>query len=222
MDTKKKQRTAWGGKWTEHKLNAFEKYVNAYLTIMNKHRDKNRWKLIYFDAFAGSGSRYSKQKAVDSRPFPESLGIEDADLTVYKGAAERVVCIKQRGFAYYYFIETDKKSRNELEKKLNALNHDNKLKLIFREKEEIRNYFYKEINTNGLFGVEAEIRKNEEPITRITELYIQRLRNLFPQVTDKPLEMRNSKNCPIYHFVFASNNIAAKKIAGDIIGKGVE
>ena len=25
----------WGGKWTEEKLDAFEKYVNAYLTIMN-------------------------------------------------------------------------------------------------------------------------------------------------------------------------------------------
>lgn len=25
----------WGGQWTEEKLDAFEKYVNAYLTIMN-------------------------------------------------------------------------------------------------------------------------------------------------------------------------------------------
>jgi three-Cys-motif partner protein len=300
VSTTKNRKIAWGGSWTEHKLDAFGKYVKAYLTIMNKHRDKHRWKLIYFDAFAGSGSRYSEQETLDSLSFLESLGIEKADLTVYKGAAERAVCLEQRGFDYYYFIEADEQSRNELERKLNNLNHDNKLKLVFRgndaneqisimaeamkkdkklfaltlldpfgmqvewssiknlegtntdlwilipsgviinrlidkngalthrekltsffgmTEEEIRNHFYREVNNNGLFGVEAEIRKIEEPITRIAGLYIQRLKELFQYVTDKPLEMRNRKNCPIYHFVFASNNAVAKKIAGDIIGK---
>lgn len=32
--------SSWGGQWTEEKLDAFEKYVNAYLTIMNASRDK--------------------------------------------------------------------------------------------------------------------------------------------------------------------------------------
>ena len=50
--------SSWGGAWTEEKLNAFEKYVNAYLTIMNKYRGQYDWKLIYFDGFAGSGSRF--------------------------------------------------------------------------------------------------------------------------------------------------------------------
>ena len=49
----------WGGSWTEEKLDAFTKYVNAYLTIMNKNRDRYGWKLIYFDGFAGSGSRHN-------------------------------------------------------------------------------------------------------------------------------------------------------------------
>ena len=30
----------WGGQWTEEKLDTFAKYVNAYLKIMNSHRDK--------------------------------------------------------------------------------------------------------------------------------------------------------------------------------------
>ncbi len=47
----------WGGLWTEEKLDTFTKYVNAYLTIMNKQRNKYGWVLIYFDGFAGSGSR---------------------------------------------------------------------------------------------------------------------------------------------------------------------
>ena len=38
----------WGGRWTEDKLDAFEKYVNAYLTIMNTHREKYGWKLLYY------------------------------------------------------------------------------------------------------------------------------------------------------------------------------
>ena len=35
-----KKGQTWGGDWTEEKLTAFSKYVNAYLTIMNKYRDK--------------------------------------------------------------------------------------------------------------------------------------------------------------------------------------
>jgi three-Cys-motif partner protein len=289
----------WGGNWTEQKLNAFEKYVNAYLTIMNKHRDKR--KLIYFDAFAGSGSRNAKETQEENQSFFDECDVTRDELSVYKGAAERVVCIDQRGFDYYYFIETDENARNELEKKLNILNHNNKLKLIFRSSDaneqigimadamkidkklfaltlldpfgmqvewssikklagtntdlwilipsgviinrlldregklthidklvsffgmtetEIRDYFYKERKTEqGLFGSEAQIRKIEKPIKRITELYIERLKLLFPQVTDRPLEMINSRNCPIYHFAFASNNLTAKNIASDIIGR---
>lgn len=45
---------SWGWRWTEEKLDAFEKYVNAYLTIINKHRDRYQWRLICFDGYAGN------------------------------------------------------------------------------------------------------------------------------------------------------------------------
>lgn len=32
--------SSWGGQWTEEMLDVFEKYVNAYLTILNASRDK--------------------------------------------------------------------------------------------------------------------------------------------------------------------------------------
>ncbi|RLD59985.1 MAG: hypothetical protein DRJ01_10465 [Bacteroidetes bacterium] len=50
----------WGGPWTEKKLEAFSKYVWSYLTIMKKFP---YWKTIYFDGFAGSGTREKKKNA---------------------------------------------------------------------------------------------------------------------------------------------------------------
>ena len=111
----------WGGPWTEEKLNAFEKYVNAYLTIMNRYRDSNEWKLIYFDGFAGSGSRIERNEGEESELlntlFTDSL-LEKDELEVYKGAAERVLGISQRGFDYYYFIDKDKEASLKLEHQL--------------------------------------------------------------------------------------------------------
>ena len=43
----------WGGHWTEQKLDAFTKYVEAYLTILGKHEYRET---IYFDGFTGSMS----------------------------------------------------------------------------------------------------------------------------------------------------------------------
>jgi three-Cys-motif partner protein len=286
----------WGGPWTEQKLDAFEKYVKAYLTIMNKHRDKNSWKLIYFDAFAGSGSRETKQKE------KETLGLFDIteeDVTVYRGAAERVINIDLRGFDYYYFIESDEASKLELEKRLETANAEKKLELRFRygdaneylkkladtmkkdarlhsltiidpfgmqvnwesikqlegtktdlwalipsgviinrlldgnralksikkltsffglTEDEIKDYFYKKNTNIGLFEID-EYQKISGSIQKIAELYIKQLHNVFPEVTNKPLVLHNSRNVPIYHFAFAANIPVAKKIATDIIGK---
>jgi hypothetical protein len=82
----------WGGLWTQQKLNIFEKYLNAYLTIMNKWRDKQGWKLIYFDGFAGSGTRKTENNNTElmASLFDSS---HIGDINVYKGAAERVLDI---------------------------------------------------------------------------------------------------------------------------------
>ena len=93
-----KNKDEWGGTWTEEKLADFEKYVRAYLTIMNKYRDISHWKLIYLDAFAGSGMRESKKTSY-------VLFDESNECDVYQGAAERVLAIPLRGFDYYYFVD---------------------------------------------------------------------------------------------------------------------
>jgi len=111
----------WGGQWTEEKLDAFEKYVNAYLTIMNSFREKNKWKFIFFDGFAGSGSRNEAKKEDNSELLQELFRdycLDEAELETYKGAAERVLSIPQKGFDFYYFVDKDPESSTMLKQRL--------------------------------------------------------------------------------------------------------
>ncbi|MFQ5640571.1 MAG: three-Cys-motif partner protein TcmP [bacterium] len=118
----------WGGPWTEIKLNAFEGYVRAYLKIMKKRK---YWKTIYFDGFAGTGSRKSK----------ESLDIENFEITkdeelMYRGAAERVVRMTAPSiFDFYYFIEKSRKNLEQLKSKLRQIPEATGKKLSFRSED---------------------------------------------------------------------------------------
>ena len=286
---------SWGGSWTERKLLAFEKYVRAYLTILNKYRDKYNWKLVYFDGFAGSGSRGEEEKADSSKT---SLFDEyEVEEKLYQGAAERVLKLDVRGFDYYYFIERNPEALGQLKSKLEAIPSEGKLafrsedanveirnlakgfkehkelrglvlldpfgmqldwstleqlkgcnvdlwillpsgviinrlldrkgKLLFLDKlqkffglteAEIREFFYEKKKEMTLFGEEEITTKQQNAVQRIAELYTSRLKTLFTQVVDKPLVLYNDHSAPIFHFVFASNNPTAKKIAKEIIG----
>ena len=292
---------AWGGAWTEEKLIAFAKYVKAYLTIMNKYRDRYNWKLIYFDGFAGSGSRGEEPDVNEIQPslFDDSeIEISNSEFEVYTGAAERVLKIDTRGFDYYYFNEKDEVARTALQEKLrvyetsnarysyrsndanlelkklsNALLVNRNLKalvlldpfgmqldweaistlkecgadvwilvptgviitrlldrqgkLLLSDKlekffglsiEEIKNFFYETKIDNTLFGDELKCTKLPNTVQRIAELYVIRLKEIFKYVTDKPLVLNNTRGVPIFHFVFASNNRNATKIANHIAG----
>jgi len=291
--------TSWGNTWTENKLNAFTKYVNAYLTIMDNNKGKYGWKTIYFDGFAGSGDLKKKGALTPIETddlFLLDFGIEEAETKIYKGAAERVLNIRKK-FDYYYFIDLNKNSLERLQEKLKpynmdyclqfregdanenikklaeALNKDKKLKalvlldpfgmqinwesiellkeiasdvwilipsgviinrLLDRKgdlvninklcsffgmtEDEIRKEFYTEKVNQTLFGEETKIQKSQEPIRKITNLYIKKLQSVWKYVTKEPLIMKNTKNVEIFHFAFASNKQAGLKIAKDIIG----
>ncbi|MCL2220197.1 MAG: three-Cys-motif partner protein TcmP [Chitinispirillia bacterium] len=109
----------WGSDWTIAKLDAFKKYVDAYLTIMEVHKHKGNWLTLYFDGFAGSGDCGAEKGSVKAKA--ESLlldfGIEEADTEIYKGAAERVLELKKK-FNYYYFIDLDEQSLKKLQERL--------------------------------------------------------------------------------------------------------
>jgi three-Cys-motif partner protein len=278
----------WGGAWTEKKLDAFSKYVDAYLAILHRHP---YWQTIYFDGFAGSGSRKDRKS-----PQYEQLLITLEEERVYKGAAERVLRL-HNSFDYYYFIDKQK-SLDKLQAKLSGLPEAKDKTLVFREndcnkelrrlahamqsddfaalvlldpfgmdvewdsiaslketrtdiwillptgvivnrlldrayklshierleqffglpEEEIKAEFYKESAQINLFGEESKlVSKVENSIHHVAELYIRQLKSVWNYVTEIPLVLRNSRNVPIYHFVFASNNQTARKIAEEII-----
>lgn len=295
MNKVSEPRIGWGGNWTGTKLEAFENYVNAYLTIMNAQKKKySGWPTtIYFDGFAGSGERISPTKE-ENNLFSDYL-IEE-ELAVYKGSAERVLSLNQR-FEHYFFIDNDKKAIDNLKQKLSDSNListncnfisddvnkqlirlsaflnsqkaalvlldpfgmqidwssieilkdkrvdlwilipsgviinrflDRKGKLIFSNKlqsffglteEEIRKRFYETEKVETLFGSEDVVIKIDDSVAQIAELYIEKLKKIWKYVSEKPLILLNTKNVPIYHFIFASNNQTASKIARQIIEK---
>ena len=299
---------SWGGKWTEEKLDAFEKYVKAYLTIMNSYRDVYGWKLLYFDGFAGSGSRTQEEDNEEAKEAQDLFGEEVTveDIKVYQGAAERVVKIesdKMRSFDYYYFVDKNEENCKLLDEKLSqyeitgrrhhlnsdandavkrlantlrnnsnckalafldpfgmqinwesieslkdlsvdlwilvptgviinrllerkvdwekGLAHAEKLKSFFgMSEEEIKSFFYTEKREQTLFGNdEMVITKAENSIRKIAQLYVKRLQDVLPYVTEEPLVLYNTHNVPIYHLVFAAKNKTAMKIAQEIIKK---
>lgn len=113
----------WGGPWTEEKLDAFEKYVKAYLTIMNPRREQYGWTLCYFDGFAGNGTRTEEEQGEEIAAMANLFGEEvtQEELYVYRGAAERVVRIEEqgiKGFDTYFFIDNDENNVNALREHL--------------------------------------------------------------------------------------------------------
>ena len=85
--------------------------------------------------------------------------------------------------------------------------------------EEIEAIFYKDISEETLFGSVEGIQKITDPISKILEIYIRQLKTIWRFVTESPLILRNSKNTPIFHLLFASNNKTALKIASEIVEK---
>jgi len=304
------QHRGWGGAWTEEKLDCFEKYVRAYLTIMNKYRYRFGWKLLYFDGFAGSGSREQREDTDQKMQSLFGEDVSDKETRLYEGAAERVVKIGMRstGFDYYYFIDKYEENITLLENKLS--HYPTKGTKVFRPgdaNEELRklaDFMHKDANlpfgnitkqnmkclclldpfgmsidwesivklagksvdlwilvptgsivnrliqrdgtlrfpetltrffglpeeairerlttseeVTDLFGSRTVVRKTEDAISAIAQLYCEQLGTLFENVTQEPLVLRNEKNVPIFHFVCASDNATACKIAKQIIDK---
>lgn len=292
----------FGGSWTEDKLEAFEKYVKAYLKILNKQKSRFNWQIIYFDGFAGFGERIDmlpKQYSLFDLIFNEE---DKEEYSIYKGSVERVLSLPEPfRFDWYYFIETNSKYVENLKKLVNKKYKFLEDKIVFREDdcnnqlkklanlqkknkkyrslilldpfglqvkwnsikqlkgtksdiwillpsgvainrmlprngvikhkdiledifgktiEELKNIFYSEYRQRTIFNeIEKKMVKKPDAINKIVEVYVEQLRSIWQFVTNEPLVLFNSKNVPIFHFIFASNNENGFKIASQIIGK---
>ncbi len=85
-------------------------------------------------------------------------------------------------------------------------------------KEDILSHFYNEKMVQTLFGEEKVVSKEENAIEKSAKLYSKRLNNLFRFVSE-PYILKNKSNSVMFHFLMASNNRTAVKIANQIVKK---
>ncbi len=88
----------FGGNWTEEKLNIFTSYLDAYLIALQKQK----FKKIYIDAFAGTGE----------------IVTSDGEHCLV-GSAKRALAADKK-FDRYFFIEGDEKKAVELREMVNT------------------------------------------------------------------------------------------------------
>ena len=82
--------TGFGGPWTEEKLDILKKYLYAYTTAL-----KNQpFRLIYIDAFAGTGE-------------VELTSADEGKKEFIEGSARIAVDVDDKPFDEYIFIEKD-------------------------------------------------------------------------------------------------------------------
>ena len=92
-------KTQFGGSWTIEKLEILERYLDAYTTVLKN----TPFKLLYIDAFAGSGKL-------------ELRGRDNQDaITFLSGSAERALDIDSRPFDKLIFVDKDTDLCQQLE-----------------------------------------------------------------------------------------------------------
>lgn len=106
----------FGGPWSKDKLNKVEDYIRTYLIAMSRQR----WNLVYIDAFAGSG--YQKLPDGDgyTRSFFESDDAREARSFI-AGSAMRAIAASEgalseghQGFSWFVFIDKSQDTLNTL------------------------------------------------------------------------------------------------------------
>ena len=267
----------FGGDWTIEKLEILEKYLNAYTTALQS----KSFKLIYIDAFAGSGTINLKNDD-DARSF-------------YEGSVLKAIKVQNKSFDRLLFIENDLEQCGRLAQ-LRQKHHDrdirvekfdanfflrDKLKMNWREwrgvlfldpfATEVEWATIKKIagfealdawilfpisaiarilpvkqppegvlanSLNRIFSdgqwqelyskspqmalFDEDPHQREQGVNKIINLYKGKLKTLFSdRFMEKTKTFKNSKNSPLFEFIFCAGHprgaILAKKIAGHIL-----
>ena len=98
MDQVAEPSASYGGSWTLEKLGILERYLDAYTTTLKNQS----FKLMYIDAFAGTGQ--------------VMLSNDDGDATSFlRGSVQRAIEIENKPFDKLIFIEKDPARCTDLE-----------------------------------------------------------------------------------------------------------
>jgi three-Cys-motif partner protein len=101
----------FGGLWTQKKLDALKKYLQAYTKIFKKDQRRARfYSISYVDAFAGSGSLKTPEPGPLIADLPE---LEESVNEYRKGSVRRALEVDPP-FDKYLFIEKNAKKCAEL------------------------------------------------------------------------------------------------------------
>lgn len=85
------------------------------------------------------------------------------------------------------------------------------------DRKEIIRQFYRQVKLATLFGEKNNLLlKERDTVEKLGRLYAQRLKEVFKYVSES-FVMRNSTNSIMYHFMMATNNATALKIANNVI-----
>ena len=90
----------FGGDWTLQKLDILAKYLNAYTTALKNQPSQDRpFKLVYIDAFAGTGH-------IDQDFGDDPVSQKDRN-NLIMGSAARALHVTDRRFDHLLFVESD-------------------------------------------------------------------------------------------------------------------
>ncbi|WP_017926558.1 three-Cys-motif partner protein TcmP [Thioalkalivibrio sp. HL-Eb18] len=106
-----------GGHWTETKLDALEKYLNAYLSILKGNSRAQFLRTHYVDAFAGSTRRANKTSGDRNLPFDEA---DREEKEAYAAGSVRRALGLAMAFDRYHFAEINPRYCEELQQTIQA------------------------------------------------------------------------------------------------------
>ena len=191
----------------EKNKKALEMLVNANYFGKNIHivKEDCNTKLIAMSTFLKSYRKFRALAFID--PYGMSVNWSSIE------------CLKNLGIDFWILVPTGvgvnrlltRDDRNIPEQWMIKLE-----KFLGLSGQEIKDFFYSSKTINTLFGEETSTNKEDSAIIKIGELYAQRLKTVFKFVSES-FVMRNSNNSIMYHFMMATNNETALKLANDVV-----
>ncbi len=161
-------------------------------------------KLLSMADFLRKNSNYRVLAFID----PYGMAVDWASIEALKGLGIDLWILVPTGIGVNRLLKKDGKISEAWLQKLESF--------LGLPKENILNHFYKESKLLTLFGEETMIQKEQNAVDKAAALYKERLNTVF-QFVSEPFVMKNSTNSIMYHFMMATNNKTALKIANDVI-----